>query len=160
MRRWLLRISVFVCALAVLSTVAVWAWRRYAPPVQDVPEGFWVDIFFREKIEPFARDRQWEDLRRTPLPYGDKEIRLWKGFGTQAGIDVFVLKRRSGHWSAFRMIPCRLVSFSGVLDSSRRGSRSERFVCMGWGYCGATSRKRSTSGRTRCRCPVTRSGRV
>ncbi|MBV9926795.1 MAG: hypothetical protein JOZ96_17380 [Acidobacteria bacterium] len=42
------------------------------------------------------------ELRSTPLPRGDLEVRVWYGFGLTA-LEGFVLRRADGQWSALHL---------------------------------------------------------
>lgn len=76
-------------------------------PKVDLPKADWVEEFFDTTTHPdrfrghFARRKGW-DLRVTPLPKGDEEIRLWSG-GWHSISWVLMLRKTGGTWTAERL---------------------------------------------------------
>ena len=89
--------------------------------------------------------RQWSrastlgDLRELRTDRDYRELRIWLGFGLTTETQAFVLRRASGHWSAFfvRVMRCEMQIPRTVGDTASRATM-EQYNAQARQHCGAS----------------------
>jgi len=66
-----------------------------------VPQASWEPIFFRQ-INAVAGLSGQPDLRTTPLPQGNSEVRIWWGFGLSP-LEGVTLRRSGSQWTGIHV---------------------------------------------------------
>jgi hypothetical protein len=101
-----IQLIVIVLTFAVgISTVAVSIHFQKPESIQiNLPNSAWEPIFFgRENFKGGINQATEmvgiQELRKTVLPEGDEEIRIWR----YGGLEAIILKRTGGIWSAFHL---------------------------------------------------------
>ena len=93
---------IIIAALTFLLGIAatsMWLVSRQSQEVRlIIPNASWEPIFFRG-INSVAKLSGQADLRKTTLPEGDLEVRMWWGFGLSP-LEGITLRRAAGQWSA------------------------------------------------------------
>jgi hypothetical protein len=82
-----------------LAATSVWLFKQQPKELRLViPQASWEPRFFRY-INAVAGLTGQSELRKTRLPQGDVEARLWWGFGLSP-LEGVTLRRAGGQWSA------------------------------------------------------------
>lgn len=122
---------IVVAALTFLLGITAasgWLIRRQSQEVQlNIPHAFWEPIFFRG-INSVAKLSGQADLRKTNLPEGDLEVRMWWGFGLSP-LEGITLRRAAGHWSALH------VKADNYYEPTKTERQELRPPKSGWEAC-------------------------
>jgi hypothetical protein len=113
--RFLIALTTFFAG--VIATL----WLINRQPVVQLPQAEESVLVVNVKKRELSPDYRWmpghftsikerlrvsglPDLESYTLPEGDLEVRVWGGFGL-TGLEGFILKRATGHWSATHLYP-------------------------------------------------------
>lgn len=72
-------------------------------PMSTLAYNFLLDADTLQTPRGLAKGAGLPDLRKTPLPKGDEEVRVWSGFGI-ARLTGLILRKRGTVWTAVRLV--------------------------------------------------------
>jgi len=145
MRR-LVRAVILACGTAALAVAPAAAQPTTSTPGAGTPDRMWVAIFFRG-YDAAAQAAGLAPLRSTPLPAGEREVRLWTGGSLGYPRQLYRVRTREG-----RVVEGELIDY-WVMDRDQAKPDSTRYEALiryqEAGRCGAV-----TTGREMEACRV------
>ncbi len=125
--RLIIALLTFLLGIAVTT---VW-YLKQSSATQEVrliiPNASWEPIFFKT-INSVAKLSGQTDLRKTNLPEGDVEVRMWWGFGLSP-LEGIILRHVAGQWSAIH------VKADNYYEPEKAERKELRPPKSGWDAC-------------------------
>jgi hypothetical protein len=150
MTRRVVRAVILACGTAALAAAPTAAQPTTSAPGTGVPNATWVGIFFRG-YDAAAQAAGLAPLRSTPLPAGEREVRLWTGGSLGYPRHLYRVRTREG-----RVVEGELIDY-WEMDRDQTKPDSTRYEALiryhEAGRCGAVT---TASGMEACRVLFTR----